>query len=229
MSSQQELSDDEILAYARMPEWYFAVICAEGEAFRVVVLDLPELEATGRNVADAMELANRMLMERADKTIRAGGAFPAPSHPDDLKAQHPDYFVHPWQGAFLPSPGGLRPVQISEEEFRIKHGNFIANSLRKKMRAITQEDAPSLAPIPRSNPLTSVINQAHSSALDPEDPHSVWAALVRMAESPNRPAPLIGYAEDEGIKYQDEKGVQFLTRKNFRDRERRARTRASAR
>lgn len=86
-----------------------------------------------------------------------------------------------------------------------------------------------VALIPRSNPLTSVINQARSSALDPEDPSSVWAELVRMAGSPNRPAPLIGYAEDEGIKYQAEKGVQFLTRKNFGDRERRARTRASAR
>lgn len=173
MSSQQELSDDEVLAYARMPEWYFAVICAEGEVFRVVVLDLPGLEVTGRTVADAMDLANRTLMERADETIRAGGAFPAPSHPDDLKEQHPDYFVHPWQGTFLPSPGGLRPVQISEEEFRIKHGNFIANSLRKKMRATTQADASPLAPLPAtpSEPADTVEATALASLVESDPAH----------------------------------------------------------
>ncbi|MBN8283756.1 hypothetical protein [Zoogloea sp.] len=84
-------------------------------------------------------------------------------------------------------------------------------------------------PTARSNPLTSVITKARSSALNAEDPSSVWAELVKMAESPNRPGPLIGYAEGEGIKYQTEKGVQFLTRKNFGDREMRARKRASAR
>lgn len=86
-----------------------------------------------------------------------------------------------------------------------------------------------VVPTARSNPLTSVITKARSSALNAEDPSSVWAELVKMAESPNRPGPLIGYAEGEGIKYQTEKGVQFLTRKNFGDREMRVRKRASAR
>jgi hypothetical protein len=36
--------------------------------------------------------------------------------------------------------------------------------------------------------------------------------MVRLAETPNPPAPLIGYVEGEGIKYQADKGVKFFTK-----------------
>jgi len=75
----------------------------------------------------------------------------------------------------------------------------------------------------RSSSISPVIQKASSEALSPEDPQSVWASLVSIAESNERPAPLIGYTDTEGVKYkntQDE--TKFLTYKNLRDRMRRS-------
>jgi len=67
----------------------------------------------------------------------------------------------------------------------------------------------------RKNILTAVISSAKKRADDKNDPHSHWAAFVNLAESENRPSPLLGYAEGEGVKYQSENGVEFLNKKNF--------------
>jgi hypothetical protein len=77
----------------------------------------------------------------------------------------------------------------------------------------------------RSDALTAVIAVATKSAQNPVDYHSVWAALVVLAESDKRPAPLIGFAEGEGVKYQGEKDVEFFTKRNLSDRMRRAKPR----
>lgn len=77
----------------------------------------------------------------------------------------------------------------------------------------------------RSNPLDAVIRKAKELAVDPDDRSSVWAALIELAKSSDRPAPLVGFVEEEGVKYQTESGIKFFTQKNFRDRERRARAR----
>jgi hypothetical protein len=44
---------------------------------------------------------------------------------------------------------------------------------------------------------------AKAEAADASDYHSVWAALVQIAERPDRKAPLVGYAEGQ-IKYSTE-------------------------
>lgn len=77
----------------------------------------------------------------------------------------------------------------------------------------------------RTNILKSVIRQAIERAAPPKDTPCVWAELVRLAESKDRPAPLLGFADGEGVKYQDSSGVKFLTRKNLGDRMRRAKAR----
>ena len=77
----------------------------------------------------------------------------------------------------------------------------------------------------RTNILDAAINQAKKAAIDPDDWQSVWAALVALAESKIRPSPLMGFSEEEGVKYQDYGGVRFLSKKNFSDRFRRANTR----
>lgn len=70
----------------------------------------------------------------------------------------------------------------------------------------------------RSNILDGVIQAARSAAHDPDNYQQVWAELVRMAESSNRPAPLRGYVEGEGLKYQDESKIKFLTKNALRGR-----------
>ncbi|WP_446900901.1 hypothetical protein [Burkholderia sp. YIM B11467] len=77
----------------------------------------------------------------------------------------------------------------------------------------------------RSNPLKAVIEKAKSSAADPSDNHSVWAALVKLAQDANRPAPLLGYADAEGVKWDDNGTVKFFTKRNLADRARRAKAR----
>ncbi|MEM5371634.1 hypothetical protein V4C53_37180 [Paraburkholderia azotifigens] len=74
----------------------------------------------------------------------------------------------------------------------------------------------------RSNPLKAVIEIAKSSAAAPSDLHSVWAAFVKLAQDANRPAPLLGYADAEGVKWDDNGTVKFFTKRNLADRMRRA-------
>jgi hypothetical protein len=73
----------------------------------------------------------------------------------------------------------------------------------------------------RSDSLSAVIELATESAVDREDWPSVWAALIRLAEQPRRPAPLLGYSEGEGVKYEKRDhpdGFKHLTREAFRKR-----------
>jgi len=78
----------------------------------------------------------------------------------------------------------------------------------------------------RENVLDPVISLARSKASDSNSTQAVWATLVEIARTENRPAPLIGYADAEGVKYRsdsDEDGVGILTKKNLGDRMRRRR------
>ena len=49
---------------------------------------------------------------------------------------------------------------------------------------------------------------------------TVWGELARMAERPDRPAPLMGYAPGEGLKVQsdDPEGFTTYSRGAFRKR-----------
>jgi hypothetical protein len=74
----------------------------------------------------------------------------------------------------------------------------------------------------KSGALDAVIQLARSRAVDPNDPQSGWASLVKIAEAPDRPAPLLGYAEGEGVLYLDTKDpCKVLTRTEFGKRFRR--------
>jgi hypothetical protein len=59
--------------------------------------------------------------------------------------------------------------------------------------------------------LDAVLKKAAETALDPSDPLSLYAALVNMAESKNPPAPLKGFVETEGVKYQVFEKIKFFT------------------
>ncbi|UEP35957.1 hypothetical protein LL998_06615 [Burkholderia ambifaria] len=54
----------------------------------------------------------------------------------------------------------------------------------------------------RTTALDAVIEMAKGRAVAPDDWQSVWAALVKLAQGDDRPAPLTGYAEGEGVLYQ---------------------------
>ena len=73
----------------------------------------------------------------------------------------------------------------------------------------------------RAMPLAAVLAESKRQALDATDWPSVWDALVRLAQSGTRPAPLLGYVEGEGVKYQSDKPDApdaYLTRNAFRKR-----------
>jgi hypothetical protein len=75
----------------------------------------------------------------------------------------------------------------------------------------------------RANLLTAVIDKAMEAATDPNDANSVWASLVEIAQAKDRPSPLLGFVDGEGVKYQGLNDVEFFILKNLRDRMRRAR------
>lgn len=73
----------------------------------------------------------------------------------------------------------------------------------------------------RTSHLGAAIKEAARRAIDPTDWVSAWDAFVAMAQGNERPPPLLGYAEGEGVKYQTDNGsvqVKFLTRDAFRKR-----------
>lgn len=76
----------------------------------------------------------------------------------------------------------------------------------------------------RADRLGAVLVQAEALALDPTDWQSGWAQLVLLAQSSERPAPLMGYVEGEGVKYQKDSAsepIGWLTREAYRKRRQR--------
>lgn len=73
----------------------------------------------------------------------------------------------------------------------------------------------------RTNILDPIINLAQKAAVDPSNAQSVWVALIELARDKERPAPLLGYADDEGVKYESNGDIKFLKLCNLRDRMRR--------
>lgn len=78
----------------------------------------------------------------------------------------------------------------------------------------------------RANTLDPVIELAIVGSIDPESTHAVWNEMVRLAESKDKPAPLLGFVDGEGLKYQGNDGPAFLTKKNLNDRLKRRRAKA---
>ena len=73
----------------------------------------------------------------------------------------------------------------------------------------------------RAEPLAAVLKLAKDKALDPYNWTNVWAELVGIAQRDDRPRPLLGYTEGEGVKYETykhEDPVGWLSRDAFRQR-----------
>jgi hypothetical protein len=70
----------------------------------------------------------------------------------------------------------------------------------------------------RSNALAAVIRLAQKKSSDPDDYQAVFAQLRNMADSKERPAPLVGYVQGEGVKYEDGDRINFLTKAALRMR-----------
>ncbi|NOU24501.1 MAG: hypothetical protein HOO90_03090 [Methylotenera sp.] len=76
----------------------------------------------------------------------------------------------------------------------------------------------------RTDALTAVIDLAVSMATEPDDTNSAWIEFKKMAEGNTYP-PLLEFIEGEGVKYETDDGIKILSKKNFSDRLRRAKSR----
>jgi hypothetical protein len=102
----------------------------------------------------------------------------------------------------------------------------VAESRRQSVTAIEKKKLVTNAPTAaRSDLLNPIIHLAKKNAQDGNNYQSVWAEMVKLADSKNRPAPLLGFIEGEGVKYQAESEVKFFTKRNLADRMRRAESR----
>lgn len=77
----------------------------------------------------------------------------------------------------------------------------------------------------RSDGLSAVIAKAKALALDGNDPSAVWEALVKLAKDVNRPPPLLGYVDGEGVKWDQSGTIVIQTKKAFSGRWARAKSR----
>jgi hypothetical protein len=99
----------------------------------------------------------------------------------------------------------------------------IHDGFRLAVEELTQEarkaDAitPQRKPLSREDALTAVIEAAVAQAVDPDNASSVWAALVKLADEPEKYPPLVGTADGK-IKIDTEDGIREFTKKNLRDR-----------
>lgn len=136
--------------------------------------------------------------------------------------------------AFKPWAGSDDPIDRTVRRWgEVAHRVRIAEEEERARLRVREEHEASLraaAPAPaaethqtkrRADPLAAVLTLAARQAADAADWQSVWAALVALAQSPGRPAPLVGYVEGEGVQYRaDDVGqpVRYLTRSAFRKR-----------
>lgn len=69
----------------------------------------------------------------------------------------------------------------------------------------------------RKDMLDAPIEKAKEKAIDREDYHSVWAALMHMAKTPDLYPPLLGHADDE-LKWGVADEINFFSKENLRKR-----------
>lgn len=73
----------------------------------------------------------------------------------------------------------------------------------------------------RRDDLAPAIDAARARASDPTDHAAVWVSFVALADSPERPLPLLGFAENE-VKYRAGDDVKCIGRGAFMKRLKRA-------
>lgn len=102
----------------------------------------------------------------------------------------------------------------------------IADKVRNKKSSdtSTSHESRTHKAVTRSHPLNPVIELARKNALSPDDESAVWAAMVALAQLPDKecPEPLIGFVKDKGIRYRKANGdMVTISRKAFGERLRR--------
>lgn len=147
-------------------------------------------------------------------------------HQDHVRTAHEtmDRFVAAYPDAVQALSAWIAaqlPAQANEAEIPPAKAHCKASCRASLVKPATRPE--------RSDILSPVIRTAQATALDPCCSQSVWAALVKMAEAKDKPAPLIGFSP-EGIQYagrlyQVEGVPDVLTLKNLADRMRRKRNR----
>lgn len=116
---------------------------------------------------------------------------------------------------------GPRAVKLRESQAEMASTPQAASTPAKPALPVKEKAGRTNRIRRRADPLAAVLVRAKSGALDPTDWTSAWAAVVALAQADTRPAPLLGYIEGEGVKYQKdnrEEPVGFLTRDAFRKR-----------
>lgn len=170
--------------------------------------------------------ASRSAFQQVEDGLRAQGLRgKALSH-------HPEYSL-----ALAAHREAMKAHDLAKETHTRAMARFIYGQLQAALQgvvttAVTAIAAPLSVPVTptagaathkmptsRRSSLAAVHKLAMAKALDPEDWTSVWDALVAIAEAPDRPAPLLGYVESEGIQYRTDKQeepVKFHSRDAFR-------------
>jgi hypothetical protein len=116
------------------------------------------------------------------------------------------------------------PVEITLAALRLR-GSDLNSGLLPVEDAINAASARTLAvrtnttKYKREDALWSIIKIAQQQAPDPNNYDSVWAVLIRIAESKTPLEPIVGFVADEGIKHKDNDGnINFLTYSAFKKR-----------
>lgn len=133
-------------------------------------------------------------------------------------AQNAGLTYHSWIDDYLSAVDTIAVMKEASEERTVPRQRDISSTPAAGLREVSHRLKN------RSHPLDSIFAKALAESLDKTDYQSVWAAYVKIAQADNRPAPLLGYAEGEGVKYSSDtagNGVAFDTKRNFAARFRR--------
>jgi hypothetical protein len=115
-----------------------------------------------------------------------------------------------------PAPvGNVAPARVVADSTATTKEAKLKQDSKESTSHITTHHVPASK---RTNILDAVFQLAKDNAVKATDWQSVWASLVKLAEAKERPAPLLGFSDDEGVKYQDYSDVKFLSKKNFKQR-----------
>lgn len=162
-------------------------------------------------------------------------------HRDKLMASVRGGHVTPYSGGLMhpsprqwdPSPGAGYVLPIGELR---KFAMLLLMDVQVMQRTTQETQSPGLtAPLAttvhklttKTHALAAVIEKARQCSADANDYQSVWAALVRIAQAPDRPAPVIGYVDREGVQYQtaEREEPRYFTKKALKEQFSRAQAR----
>lgn len=218
------LDDDaENAAFAdgrRIPGWMLAYAdrtwISHSRAAKLLLAGTDKSELPSPHYEDALEQWDEALSDAIDRgeiAIADKARNPLLAHADLCAWAQRHGYAWPFAA---PKPAGAEAVNAAALEPETAAADLCPDNSARTVKHTLGT---------RSNPLSAVIDRAKALALDENDPHSVWAALVKLAQDVNRPPPLLGYADEEGIKWDKGGTLAFLTKKAFDSRWTRAKSR----